>query len=61
VSHAGTSGTAADIIELRMGNGSYVPSRAEVLWALETFERWIVQGGLDQAGANMAPPAHAGG
>jgi len=61
VSHAGTSSTAADIIELRIGNGSYVPSRTEALMACETFERWIIQGGLDQAGANLPPPAHGGG
>lgn len=61
VSHAGTSATAGDVIELRMGNGTTVPSRSDVLWALETFERWIIQGGLDQAGANLPPPAHASG
>ena len=55
VSHAGTSSTAADIIEIRMGNGTYVPTRMEVLWAMEVFERWIVQGGLDQLGANLPP------
>jgi hypothetical protein len=55
VDHASTSSTAADIIEIRMGNGTYVPTRMEVLWAMEVFERWLVQGGLDQLGANMSP------
>jgi hypothetical protein len=56
VDHAGTSSTAADNIELRMGNGTYLPDRREVLLALERFERWIIQGGLDQAGANLPLP-----
>lgn len=55
--HSGTSGTSGDIIELRMGNGTYVPTRFEVLKALELFERWIVQGGLDGAGVNLPPNA----
>lgn len=58
VDNSGTSSTAADIIELRMGNGTYAPDRREVLEALRRFERWLVQGGLDQAGANLPPPAH---
>lgn len=56
VDNVGTSSTATDIIELRMGNGTYAPTRAEVMKALERFERWIVQGGLDQAGANVPLP-----
>ena len=59
VDHAGTSGTAADNYELRIGNGTYLPSQQEALLALEKFERWIVQGGLNQAGANL--PASAAG
>jgi hypothetical protein len=55
--HVGTASTAADIIELRMGNGTYLPSREEVLLALLRFERWVVQGGLNQAGANLPIPA----
>lgn len=56
VDHAGTSSTAADNIELRMGNGTYSPDRREVLLALVRFRRWILQGGLDQAGANLPLP-----
>ena len=56
VDHAGTSSTSADNIELRMGNGTYQPDRREVLLALKRFERWIIQGGLDQAGANLPVP-----
>jgi hypothetical protein len=56
VDHAGTASTAGDNIELRMGNGTYSPDRREVLLALKRFERWIIQGGLDQAGANLPVP-----
>lgn len=56
VDHAGTSSTSADTIELRMGNGTYAPDRREVLLALKRFERWVMQGGLDQLGGNLPPP-----
>lgn len=56
VSHSGTSSTAADILELRMGNGTYAPDRAEVLKFLHVLERWIVQGGLSSAGASLPQP-----
>jgi len=56
VDNSGTSSTAGDIIELRMGNGTYLPNRAQVMHALERFERWLMQGGLDQAGANLPLP-----
>lgn len=54
--NSGTSSTAADIIELRMGNGTYSPDRAEVVKALELFRRWIEQGGTKGAGANLPLP-----
>ena len=54
--NAGTSSTAADIIELRVGNGTYAPDRAEVLKALERFWRFYAQGGLKGAGANVPLP-----
>lgn len=53
VDHSGTSSTAADIVEIRMGNGTYTPSRREIQEALLVFERWLVQGGLNSAGANL--------
>jgi len=56
VDHAGTSSTSTDNVELRMGNGTYAPDRREVLLALKRFERWIIQGGLAQAGANLPVP-----
>lgn len=56
VDHSGTSGTAADVFEFRMGNGTYAPDRRECLMALKRLERWIIQGGLDQAGANLPVP-----
>lgn len=57
--HSGTSGTAADVFEFRMGNGTYAPSRFECLLALENLKRWLVQGGLDGLGANI--PVNSGG
>lgn len=57
VDHAGTSGTASDVFEFRMGNGTTVPTLRECIKALRRFERWIVQGGLNSAGANL-PPSH---
>lgn len=59
VSNAGTTSTASDIIEIRMGNGTYTPSRREIHEALEQFKRWLVQGGVDQAGANLPLPSTA--
>lgn len=56
VSHSGTSSTSTDILEIRMGNGTYLPSRREVFNFLELIERWVLQGGLDQAGANLPLP-----
>ena len=55
VEHAGTASTAADVVELRMGNGTYVPTQRQVLNILERFERWIIQNGLNGAGANLPP------
>ncbi len=56
VDHAGTSSTSGDVIELRMGNGTYAPNRFQVLKALMRIRRWIISGGLDGAGANLPPP-----
>lgn len=52
----GTSSTSGDIIELRMGNGTYAPTRNEVIEALRVFERWVIQGGLSSAGVNVPLP-----
>jgi hypothetical protein len=57
VDNAGVASTATDILEIRMGNGTYLPSREEVLLFCEKIERWVIQGGLDQAGANLPIPA----
>lgn len=54
--HTGTASTAGDIIELRMGNGTYAPDRAEVIKFLALAERWVLQGGLNQAGTNIPLP-----
>ena len=61
VDNVGTTSVTADIIELRVGNGTYSPSREEALIALRKFERFIVQGGLNSAGANLPLPAEAAG
>ena len=53
--HVGTSSTAGDIVELRMGDGTTVPTQRQVLNALERIERWIVQNGLNGVGANLPP------
>jgi len=55
VEHAGTSSTAGDIVELRMGDGTTVPTQRQVLNVLERFERWIKQNGLNGVGANLPP------
>jgi hypothetical protein len=48
---SGTSSTAGDKIELRMDQSAV--TRLDVLQALEVFERWIINGGLNGAGANL--------
>ena len=55
--HVGTSSTSTDILELRIGNGSYLPSRDEAVLFCRKAIRWLMQGGLNQAGANLPPPA----
>jgi hypothetical protein len=56
VDNSGTSSTSTDSYEFRMGNGTYLPNRVQALLALKRIERWIVQGGLDQLGANLPLP-----
>lgn len=51
VENSGTSSTAGDKIELRMDQSAV--TRMDVIHALETFKRWIIQGGLKGAGANL--------
>ena len=53
--HVGTSSTAGDVVEVRMGNGTVVPTQRQVLNALERCERWIIQNGLGGLGANLPP------
>lgn len=55
VDHSGTSSTAGDWLELRMGNGTYAPDRHEVIKGLVRLLRFMVQGGTDGAGANIPP------
>lgn len=51
----GTSSTAGDLLELRMGNGTTVPNRRQCIEFLELCKRWIMQGGTDGAGVNLPP------
>jgi len=53
VAHAGTSSTAGDVIELRMGNGTVAPTRDQVILGLKVLLRWLSNGGLNSAGANI--------
>lgn len=55
VASAGTSTTATADIELRIGDGTYVPGRHEILRALKVFERWVMNAGLNGRGANLPP------
>lgn len=56
VDHSGTSSTAGDVLEIRMGNGTFAPTRFDVLVGLGRLTRWVMQGGLDGAGANLPKP-----
>lgn len=56
VSHSGTSGTAADWIELRMGDGTNTPTRQQVLQALDIFRRHLIQGGIVPNVGDDIPP-----
>lgn len=55
---SGTATTATDLIELRMqtadsGAAATGLTRKDVLMALKSFERWILQGGLLHNGTNL--------
>lgn len=56
VDNFGTSSTASDIVEVRVGNGTYAPDRTEVLKALMRIYRFIEQGGTNGAGTNVPLP-----
>jgi len=58
---SGTSTTATLDLELRIGDGTNTPSRDAVLLGLKNLERWIMQGGLNGAGANLPVKAHSSG
>lgn len=53
--HSGTSSTASDVFEFRMGNGTTVPTQRQCLNFLARVRRWILQEGLAGAGANLPP------
>lgn len=50
VDHTGTATTAGDKIELRFDQTC---TQRQVVLAMELFERWIRQDGLNGAGANL--------
>lgn len=50
--NVGTSGTAGDDIELRVGDGTNLPTKQDVLLFFEQCKRWMLKGGLG-AGANL--------
>ncbi len=56
VSHSGTSGTASDWLELRMGDGTNTPTRQQVLQGLDIFRRHIIQGGIVPNVGDDIPP-----
>lgn len=56
IDNSGTSSTAGDAFEFRMGNGTYAPDRHECIKAMERILRWLVQGGTKGAGTNLPPP-----
>ena len=51
VVNAGTSSTAGNKIELRFDQTAV--TRLDLIRALRNFERWIMNGGLNGAGANL--------
>ena len=56
----GTTTTSTCIMELRMNSSTVALDRPQVLKGLEMFHRWVMQGGLNQAGANLPLPTGAG-
>jgi hypothetical protein len=50
--NVGTATTASDKIELRLDQTC---TQRQVLNAMELFERWIMQNGLNGVGANLPP------
>ena len=58
--HQGTSTTATDIFEFRMGDATYLPDRFECLKALDFFKNLIINGGALSQGATMPQPTGKG-
>lgn len=50
--NAGTSGTAGDDLELRIGDGTNLPTKKDVQLFMRQVKRWLRKGGLG-AGANL--------
>lgn len=57
VSHSGTSGTAGDWFEVRMGDGTNTPTRSQCLMMLGVIRRHIIQGGIVPNVGDDIPPA----
>ena len=56
VDNFGTSSTSTDILELRVGNGTYAPDRTEVVKGLKRILRFYEQGGTFGNGTNIPLP-----
>ncbi len=53
---ASVSPQAGDVFELRVGNGTTVPTQRQTLnWLESVVKRWYMQNGLDGLGANLPP------
>ena len=58
--NSGATTTSTDILELRMGSSTANVDRHQVLMFLEIAKRWVMQGGLNGAGASLPQPTGAG-
>ena len=56
VDNFGTASTSTDILEVRVGNGTYAPDRTEVVKGLQRIIRFYEQGGTDGNGTNIPLP-----
>ena len=56
----GTATTATCVLELRMNSSTVALTRHQVMMGLEMFKRWVEQGGVNQAGANLPLPTGSG-
>ena len=53
--HVGTSSTSTDLIELRVGDGTTIPTYRQVFNFMEMVRRFYIESGVNGAGANLPP------